>query len=128
MGPASFIRQARRVRKVFGGGMRQAGFMAAAGIYALQHHIDRLAIDHAHARMIGAAVEKKGFVRSMMPVETNIVIIEVDPELPARTLTQRLREVGILSIAISPTQVRFVTHLDISPAMVEQAVAAIEQL
>jgi threonine aldolase len=128
MGPASFIRQARRVRKVFGGGMRQAGFMAAAGIYALRHHIDRLAIDHAHARMIAAALEKKGFVQSIMPVETNIVIVNVDPALPAKTLAQRLRELDILTIAIAPTQVRFVTHLDVSPPMVEQTVAAIEQL
>ncbi len=128
MGPASFIRQGRRVRKVFGGGMRQAGFMAAAGIYAFRHHIDRLATDHAHARQIAAALEKKGFVRNIMPVETNIIIFEVDPDLPAKTLTQRLREHDILAIAIAPTQVRFVTHLDISPAMVEQTVAAIEQL
>jgi threonine aldolase len=128
MGPASFIRQARRVRKVFGGGMRQAGFMAAAGIYAFQHHIDRLAIDHAHAKQIGAALEKKAFVRNIMPVVTNIVIVDVDPALPAKTLAQRLRELDILVIAISPTQLRFVTHLDISGAMVERAVAAIEQL
>jgi threonine aldolase len=128
LGPASFIRQARRVRKVFGGGMRQAGFMAAAGIYAFRHHIDRLAVDHAHAKQIAAALEKKGFVRNIMPVETNIIIFEVDPDLAAKTLTQRLRDKDILAIAIAPTQVRFVTHLDISPAMVEQTVAAIEQL
>jgi threonine aldolase len=128
MGPASFIRQGRRVRKVFGGGMRQAGFMAAAGIYAFRHHIDRLAIDHAHAKQIAAALEKKGFVRNMMPVETNIIIFDVDPALPAKILAQRLREKDILSIAIAPTQVRFVTHLDISPAMVEQTVAVIEHL
>jgi threonine aldolase len=128
MGPASFIRQARRVRKVFGGGMRQAGFMAAAGIYAFRHHIDRLAVDHMHAKQIAAALEKKGFVRSIMPVETNIIIFEVDPDLPAKTLTQRLRAHDILAIAIAPTQVRFVTHLDISPAMAEQTVAAIGRL
>jgi threonine aldolase len=128
MGPASFIRQGRRVRKVFGGGMRQAGFMAAAGIYALEHHIDRLAEDHAHARRIGAAMEKKDFVRSVMPVETNIVIAEVDPALTAKTLAAELREKNILTIAISPSQVRFVTHLDITPAMVEETVAVIEQL
>ena len=128
LGPASFIRQARRVRKVFGGGMRQAGFMAAAGIYALRNHIDRLAIDHTHAKQIGAVLEKKRFARNVMPVETNIIIVEVDPALPAKILAQQLREKGILTIAISPTQVRFVTHLDISPAMVEQTVAAIEHL
>jgi threonine aldolase len=128
MGPAPFIRQGRRVRKVFGGGMRQAGYMAAAGVYALTHHIDRLAVDHAHAKQIAAALEKKSFVQSIMPVETNIVIFNLDPALPAKTLAQRLKELGILCIAIAPTQVRFVTHLDISPAMVEQTVAAIEQL
>jgi threonine aldolase len=128
MGPAAFIRQARRVRKVFGGGMRQAGFMAAAGIYAFRHHIDRLAIDHAHAKQIAAALEKKGFVRSIMPVETNIIIFDVDPALPAKTLTQRLRESDVLAIPIAPTQVRFVTHLDITPEMVEQTVIAIGRL
>ena len=128
MGPAAFIRQARRVRKVFGGGMRQAGFMAAAGIYAFRHHIDRLAIDHAHARQIAAALEKKGFVQSILPVETNIIIFNVDTALPAKVLVQQLREFDILAIAIARDQVRFVTHLDISPAMVEQTVAAIEQL
>lgn len=128
MGPASFIRQARRVRKVFGGGMRQAGFMAAAGIYALQHNIDRLATDHAHAKQIAAALEKKGFVRRILPVETNIVICELDQSLAAKTLSQRLRETDILAIPIAPTQVRFVTHLDISPEMVQQTVAAIERL
>jgi threonine aldolase len=128
MGPAAFIRQARRVRKVFGGGMRQAGFMAAAGIYAFRHHIDRLVIDHAHAKQIAAALEKKGFVRSIMPVETNIIIFDVDPALPAKTLTQRLRESDVLAIPIAPTQVRFVTHLDITPEMVEQTVIAIGRL
>jgi threonine aldolase len=128
MGPASFIRQSRRVRKVFGGGMRQAGFMAAAGIYAFNHHIDRLAVDHAHARQIAAALEKKGFVQGIMPVETNIIIFNVDPALPAKTLTQRLKESGILAIAIAPTQVRFVTHLDISEEMVEETVAALGRL
>jgi threonine aldolase len=128
IGPGSFIRQARRVRKVFGGGMRQAGFMAAAGIYALQQHMDRLAQDHDHARQIAAALQKKDFVHGIMPVETNIVIIDVDPALPAKTLAQELREKDILTIAISPTQVRFVTHLDVTPEMVGRALAVIQQL
>lgn len=128
MGPAAFIKQARRVRKVFGGGMRQAGFMAAAGIYALEHHIDRLAEDHAHARQIGAAVAKKDFVRSMMPVESNIVIFEVDAGGCAREIAQQFKDKGLLAIAISANQIRFVTHLDISPEMVGRAVEIIEQL
>jgi len=128
IGPSAFIRQARRVRKVFGGGMRQAGFMAAAGIYALDHHVDRLAEDHAHARRIASALEKKEFVRSIMPVETNIIIFEVKGEGCARQLALQLKEKDILAIAISPNQVRFVTHLDISPNMVDRIVAVIEQL
>lgn len=128
MGPAAFIKQARRVRKVLGGGMRQAGFMAAAGIYALEHHIDRLAEDHAHARQIGAVVAKKDFVRSMMPVESNIVIFEVDAGGCAREIAQQFKDKGLLAIAISANQIRFVTHLDISPEMVGRAVEIIEQL
>ncbi len=128
IGPASFIRQARRVRKVFGGGMRQAGFMAAAGIYALENNIDRLARDHAHAKQIAEALEKKDFVRSVMPVETNIVIFEVDPVGCTKELTQRLKEKDILAIPISPSQIRFVTHLDITPEMVERTVEVIKEL
>ena len=128
MGPAAFIRQARRVRKAFGGGLRQAGFMAASGIYALENNVARLATDHEHARRLGAALEKKDFVRSIMPVVTNIVIFEVDQNGCARELAQQLKEKGILAIAIAANQIRFVTHLDISPAMVDEAVAVIEQL
>jgi threonine aldolase len=128
MGPAAFIRQARRVRKAFGGGLRQAGFMAAAGIYALENNVARLATDHEHARRIGVALEKKDFVRSIMPVATNIVIFEVDQNGCARELAQQLKEKGILAIAIAANQIRFVTHLDISPAMIDEVVAVIEQL
>ena len=128
MGPAAFIRQARRVRKVFGGGMRQAGFMAAAGVYALEHHIDRLAEDHAHAARICQALEKKGFVKGIMPVETNIIIFEVEEPYCARSIASELKEAGVLAIAISASQLRFVTHLDISPEMVEQVIKVIESL
>lgn len=128
IGPATFIRQARRVRKVFGGGMRQAGFMAAAGVYALENHIDRLKEDHAHARRIASALEKKKFVRTVMPVETNIIIFEVEGDGCAKQLAQRLKEKDILAIAISPNQIRFVTHLDITPDMVDKVVSVIEQL
>lgn len=128
IGPAAFIRQARRVRKVFGGGMRQAGFMAAAGIYALKHHVDRLTEDHAHAVRIGQTLEKKGFVKGIMPVETNIVIFEVEEPYCARSIASQLKESGILAIAISANQLRFVTHLDISPEMVDQVIKVIDSL
>jgi threonine aldolase len=129
LGGANFIRQARRVRKVFGGGMRQAGFMAASGIYALEHNMDRLAVDHAHARQIAAALEKKDFVRSIMPVETNIIIFDLGGAVDcARSLSASLREKGILALAISANQIRMVTHLDITPSMADEVVAIIEQL
>jgi threonine aldolase len=129
LGPATFIRQARRIRKVFGGGMRQAGFMAASGIYALANNIDRLATDHGHARQIATALEKKDFVKSIMPVETNIVIFELGGAADcARSLSATLREKGILTIAIAADQIRMVTHLDITPAMVDEVVGVIEQL
>jgi len=128
IGPAAFIRQARRVRKVFGGGMRQAGFMAAAGIYALEHHVDRLAEDHANADRIRQALEKKGFVKGILPVETNIIIFEVEEPYCARTISAQLKDAGILAIAISGSQLRFVTHLDISPEMVDRVIKVIESL
>jgi len=129
LGPATFIRQARRIRKVFGGGMRQAGFMAAAGIYALENNIDRLATDHQHAKQIAAVLEKKDFVKSIMPVETNIIIFELGGAADcARSLSATLREKGILAMAIAADQIRMVTHLDVTPSMVDEVVSVIEQL
>jgi len=128
MGSTAFIRQARRVRKVFGGGMRQAGFMAVTGIYALEHHVDRLAEDHLHARQIADALQKKDFMQATLPVETNIIIFEVKPAYCPKTIAASLREQEILVLPISPTQLRFVTHLDISKEMVEKTIRVIDGL
>ncbi|MBI5371817.1 MAG: aminotransferase class V-fold PLP-dependent enzyme [Sphingobacteriales bacterium] len=128
LGKKDFIRKAKRVRKVFGGGMRQAGFLAAAGIYALQHHIERLAEDHAHATRIAEAISGKSFVKMMLPVETNIIIFETDESLAAAQLVDRLKEQGILGYAISPNRVRLVVHLDITPAMTEKTIQVFNQL
>lgn len=128
LGKKEFIKKARRIRKVFGGGLRQAGYMAAAGIYALQHHIPVLQQDHLRAKMLSAELTKKYFVKAMMPVETNIIIFEVDPSYSAKEIAEALKKRNILVIAISPTQVRFVTHLGISDNMMQDAVTAIQQL
>jgi threonine aldolase len=128
IGKKEFIRKARRVRKTFGGGMRQAGFMAATGIYALRHHIDRLQQDHEHAACIAKVLMEKEFVKSMMPVETNIIIFEVKSPYTAKSVAETLKSKGILSIDISATQVRLVTHLNVSPEMAEQSVRIIQQL
>lgn len=123
-----FIKKARRIRKVFGGGMRQAGYMAASGVYALENHVDRLAIDHTHANMLAAALHKSSFMAGMLPVETNIVIFEVKANRPAAEVVARLKENNILAIAIAPTQIRFVLHLGITKEMVEHTIKVIEKI
>lgn len=128
IGTTDFIKKARRIRKVFGGGMRQAGFMAAAGIYALDHHIERLQIDHQHAQQLAAAWVNKTFVKMVLPVETNIIIFELHDTLPAPALVSQLKEKGILTYAIAPNRVRLVTHLDITSAMIDQTLDSINKL
>jgi len=128
IGSAAFIKKARRWRKVFGGGMRQAGSLAAAGIYALENHIDRLAQDHQHALILKEALAKKDFVDSILEVETNIVIANIKGKYTATSLSEALKEKGILTIAMSPTQIRFVTHLDISETQMAQTIELIKQL
>ncbi len=128
LGGKDYIRQARRVRKVFGGGMRQAGYMAAAGIYALEHNIDRLEEDHLHARQIAEELGKKDFIGRIMPVETNIIIFEVKGSYSPKEFCDRLRKDDILCMAISPTQVRMVTHLDFTPEMLKRLLSLIVAL
>ncbi len=128
IGKKDFIKKARRVRKVFGGGMRQAGFMAASGIYALQHNIIRLADDHANAKQIEQALSKKNFCKSIMPVETNIVIMETKPDFSAKKIASNLEQQGVRTIAIAANLIRFVTHLDISTEMMDYTLETINGL
>jgi threonine aldolase len=120
--------KARRVRKVFGGGMRQAGFLAAAGIYALDHHVTRLKEDHARAREIGKAASKLMYVKSVMPVDTNIVIFELVPEVTPEKFVAALQERGVRALPFSATEVRMVLHLDIDDRMVEKTLQALSSL
>ena len=128
LGGKNFIKQARRIRKVFGGGMRQAGFMAAAGIYALENSIQRLETDHLHAKMVAEALLKKDFVGKMLPVETNIIIFEVKNPFTAKLLTDALLDFDIKVHPISSTQIRMVFHLDISEQMVKETIEAINTI
>ena len=123
-----FIKKVRRTRKVFGGGMRQAGFLAAAGIYALHNHVDRLKTDHQHAKQISEALEKKKFVGTVLPVETNIIIFELDNSITAPALVEKLKEKNVFGYAISPNRVRLVLHLDITPEMVEKTIDIVDKL
>lgn len=128
LGTRDFIRKARRIRKVFGGGMRQAGYLAAAGIYALQNNIERLEVDHQHAKQLAEALGRKDFVGTVLPVETNIVIFSVKDRFTPQSLVAKMKEENIYWYAISPTQVRIVTHLDITPEMIQRTIEAIDAL
>jgi threonine aldolase len=120
------IKYARRVRKVFGGGMRQAGFLAAAGIYALDHHVERLNIDHAHAQILADELAKCTWVASVLPVETNIVIF--DTVEPAADVLKKLAEHGIKALSTAQHRIRFVLHLDVHPEQVEYVVKVLKAL
>ena len=120
------IKYARRVRKVLGGGMRQAGFLAAAGIYALDHHVERLKIDHAHSRILGEELAKMPWVTNVVPVETNIVLF--DTAQPADAILTKLAEKGIKANSTDTHRIRFVTHLDIHAEQVEYVVNVLKSL
>lgn len=112
LGSKEFIYRAHRKRKSFGGGMRQAGFIAAAGLYALKNNIERLADDHARARKIAEILMGLDWVKSIMPVDTNIVIIQVNEQLESGAVMQALAEAGIRCFTFGPDKLRMVTHLD----------------
>ena len=108
--------------------MRQGGFLAAAGIYALQNNIERLKDDHNHAKQIADAIAQKEFVRQVLPVETNIIIFELKMKKWLLALVNKFKEKGILCYAISPNRVRLVLHLDITPEMVDKTIEIISTL
>lgn len=114
LGSKEHITQARRIRKRFGGGMRQAGYLAAAGVYALENHIDRLAEDHEKAQVLKASLEKCAWVESIEPVETNIVIFYLKEGKDQKEFLDKLHQKGILLVGMGQGKLRFVTHLDVS--------------
>jgi threonine aldolase len=125
LGNNQFIRKARRIRKVFGGGMRQAGFMAASGLFALQNNVERLAEDHAHAAAVAAALSASSFVKDLLPVTTNIVIFRVNEGIDAKSVVEKLHEKNIRCLTISADQIRMVFHLDVSAEDVQAIIKAI---
>jgi threonine aldolase len=119
IGSKEFIRKARRIRKVFGGGMRQAGYLAAACLYALEHHVERLAIDHQHAKQIAAVLENLSWIKEVLPCETNILIFTIDEtKTSVEAVLSYLKQNGILAVQFGKHQIRLVFHLDISEDMV----------
>jgi threonine aldolase len=118
------IKYARRIRKVFGGGMRQAGFLAAAGIYALDHHVERLKIDHAHAQILSEALCDCDWVSKVLPAETNLILF--DTIEPAAVVLAKLAEKGIMALPTDQHRIRFVLHLDVHPEQVEYVVGVLK--
>jgi len=119
LGSKADIKRARKVRKVFGGGMRQAGFLAAAGIYALDHQVARLKEDHRRARSLGEFLMKASYVAEVLPVATNIVIARLEGISPEAYL-QELSSKGIKGVKFGKDLVRFVTHLDFGDNHLEE--------
>lgn len=129
-GPTEFIMRARRIRKLFGGGMRQAGVLAAAALYALEHHVERLAEDHRNAQTIAAAIaDTPGLCLTPPQVETNLVWFEADAPLgTARDIAAQLRQAGVLVHAAGPQVLRACTHLDVSAAQAARAAETIRSV
>ena len=122
-GDADFVAEARRARKLVGGGMRQAGVIAAAGLVALDQMIGRLADDHANARRLAAGLAELGFGIRPDSVETNIVVVPVDQ--PSAEMQAALREIGVLVTTPDRTRIRLVTHADVDAADVDEALSRI---
>jgi len=120
--------KARRMRKAFGGGMRQAGFLAAAGLYALENNISRLREDHKRAREIGKALHGLSFIKSMMPVDTNIVIFELTDNVTTEKFLTKIGEHSVKALAFSPTQIRMVTHLDFDDKMLDKTIEVLRKI
>jgi len=127
LGSAEFVERCLRERKLFGGGMRQAGILAAAGLYAVKNNIPRLADDHANARFIAESMNAlERFTVDLSTVETNIVLIDVQGDLTAEAVLGRMKEVGVWAVPFGVKRVRMVTHLDVSRADCEEAIDRIK--
>jgi len=128
IGSKEFIKESRRIRKVMGGGMRQVGILAAAGWYALDHHIERLKVDHDHAKQLESCLLDHKMVSKVLPVKTNIVIFQLKENWNADDFVLKLKKAGINSSAFGNNRIRWVTHLDISKEMIDQTCAVMQQM
>src|SRR5262249_46561394 len=129
-GPREFVARARRTRKLFGGGMRQVGILAAAALYALDHHIERLADDHRNAQVIARAIADTPGLHLVSPeVDTNLIWFHVDPGLgTAQDVAEALKQRGILALVSGSQVMRAVTHLDVSAAQADRAAETIRSV
>lgn len=128
VGTEEFIAEAKRVRKIYGGGMRQAGYLAAAGIYALDNHIVRLKDDHHRARKLADAISELDYVDTVYPCDTNIVVFNLPDSINSKVFLYKLMEEDILAVPFGPQSIRMVTHLDINDTMIDTVIEKMENL
>ncbi|WP_299700058.1 GntG family PLP-dependent aldolase [uncultured Pontibacter sp.] len=128
LGKRDFIKKSRRIRKVLGGGIRQGGYLAAAGIYALDNNIERLAEDHRKAKKIEAVLKEADYVESVLSVQTNIVIFKLNDRYKDVDFVAALAENNIRASSFGPQMVRFVTHLDVSEGMLQHVLHVLKKL
>lgn len=128
IGSKAFIKQARRFRKVMGGGMRQAGLLAAAGLFALKNNVERLKIDNDRAKALGQCLSEQAYVKSVRPVKSNIVIFDLEKENSAAEYLEKLKEREIMASAFGPSTIRFVLHMDITEDMHQKVLETLKTL
>ncbi|MCC9168597.1 threonine aldolase family protein [Pontibacter harenae] len=128
LGSKELIQKALRIRKVLGGGWRQAGYLAAACIYALDNHVERLQEDHVKAKVLSDVLENSNYVDSVLPVETNIVIFKLNQRYTDAAFVKALANEGIIAASFGPQMVRFVTHIDVTDEMLEHTVEVLKSL
>lgn len=128
LGDDAIMKDAVRLRKVFGGNMRQVGYLAAAGIYALDNNLDRLVEDHIYAKEIGQALNQCSFIKSVEPIETNIIIFELSANLKEERFINYLDNEGVKLIGMGSGKLRLVTHLDYTNDMHERFLDILKKL
>ena len=128
VGSQVHIHKALRIRKMFGGGMRQVGYLAAAGIYALDNHIERLEDDHDKAKTIADVLKKLSYIKSVEPVETNIIIFYTADHIDDADFVNKLKERNILITGMGQGKLRIVTHLDFTPLMLDKLIGELKSL
>jgi threonine aldolase len=128
IGSSEFITKARRVKKVFGGGMRQAGYLAAAATYAINNHIPFLKKDNIRAKELGMLLGTLGYVSEVIPVETNIVIFSLDNNMDVNEYLLKLKSQGVLAFDFGPQTIRFVTHMGFDDHQLEAACQILKQV
>lgn len=128
LGTKEFITKSRRIRKAFGGGMRQAGIIAGGGLYALKNNIDRLEQDHAKAKVLGEVLVTLPFVAEVLPVETNILVFKLTDNWTTVEFLKVLESKGVLAVPFGPGLIRFVTHLDFTDEQLEDLIQTLKAI